>query len=297
MRAAIWAMFLGGALSSVAVGCGDDSDGAGDKEHFISQLCAEYAGCCEAAGRPSDGAQCRAFYGAFVSAASYDQAAADACLEELRAEPDICDNGSASTPSCSRVFSSARGTKKPGEPCEDDDDCAAAEAGRVECVSSFSAGASVQQCQVRLPGQAGSSPCVGTVDGNITYYSGTDDTIPPTGYLCDRADGISCNGQTGACESLAAVGEPCSGSQCVPSAYCDFMEGVCKQQLELGAACTDDEECMEDAYCATSGKTCAARAATGAACTTNAECASDRCTNQKCAVEENLSLTFLCGTN
>lgn len=298
MRKQLLAVLLAGAWACVVAGCGGSDSGAGDKDQFIAQLCAEFADCCEAAGRPSDGAQCRALYGAFTPASGYDQAMAQACLDEVRAVQNACDTSSVSTPSCRKVFATSGGTKKPGESCEDDDDCAAPESGQAECVSDFVNQASVRQCQVQLPGTVGSAPCVGTVDGNITIYSGSADGIPLTGYLCNRADGLTCDGQTGACESLAAVGEACAGqSQCVPSAYCAVAESVCKQRLALGAACEDDDQCLSSAYCEPGGKACAARRATGQACTINAECESDDCTNQKCAADNDLSLAFLCGTN
>jgi hypothetical protein len=297
VRAAIKVVVLGMWLA--AVGCGDSkSDGAGDREQFLSQLCAEFSDCCKAAGRPSDGSQCRAFYGAFTSASSYDQAAASTCLDEVRAQGSAkCDASSTTTPSCGKVFATS-GTKQPGEACEDDSDCAPPASGRVECASDFGAGATVQQCQVRLPGKAGSTPCIGTVEGKITYYSGSTDGIPAMGYLCDRADGLSCDSQTGACESLSAVGEACAGSRdCVTSGYCAFAEGVCKARAAVGATCSGDDECVAGAYCDPAAKACAATRANGAACTADAECESDNCVNMKCAVEDDLSLTFLCGTN
>jgi len=298
---AFTAIFLCGALASGAVGCGEsESNGAGNQDQFITQLCAEFADCCEAAGRPSDGAQCRAFYGAFVPMSGYDQAAAQACLNEVRAADNKCeDMSSMNTPSCAKVFASVRGTKQPGEACEDDDDCAPAASGQVDCASDFVDGATVQKCQVRLPGKAGSTPCVGTVDGNVTFYGGAAEGIPTTGYLCDLADGLSCDSQTGACESLAAVGEACSSGiyQCVPAAYCAFAEGMCKARLALGAACRGDDECQEAAYCAPSSSTCVGQRATGEACATNAECESGDCINQKCAAQNDLALVFLCGSN
>jgi hypothetical protein len=147
-----------------------------------------------------------------------------------------------------------------------------------------------------LSGKAGSTPCVGTRSGALTVYSGSSDTTPLTGYVCDMADGLSCDSQTGACESLPEVGAACTGA-CVSSAYCAFVEGVCKARGALGATCKDDEECIAGAHCDRSGGTCVASAALGAACDVNADCQSDNCTNEKCAAEDNLTLTFLCGTN
>src|SRR5688572_15688470 len=118
------------AMVLAAVGCGDSD--ADNKDEFIEQLCAEFSDCCKAAGRPSDGAQCRAFYGAFVPAAGYDPVAAQSCLDEVRARTDSCDTSSASAPTCGKVFAAASGgTKQPGEACEDDDECAAPETGEA----------------------------------------------------------------------------------------------------------------------------------------------------------------------
>ncbi|MDF3065153.1 MAG: hypothetical protein K0R38_754 [Polyangiaceae bacterium] len=294
MRARIVSVLLVGAGLCGLVGCSDDSE-AGNKDDFIAKLCAEYMGCCKAAGRPSDGAQCRAFYGAFAPAGGYDASAAQACLDEVRARQDQCDTSSASAPSCGRVFSSG-GTKQPGETCDTNADCVAPDEGEVECVSEFLDGATVRQCQVQLPGKLGSSPCLGTRDGNFTSYAGVDG-LPPSGYICDKADGLSCNGQTGACESLAAVGASCAGSaQCLASAYCDFSAQQCKARLAVGAACTAQEQCAESTYCDADTDTCTAHLAPGAACTTDAQCAADDCTNGECGAGNDLGVTLLCGS-
>lgn len=297
---AIKVVFLGGTLGLLllaAAGCGKDSDDPSDGDRFIAQLCDELAGCCEAAGRPADGAQCRAFYGAFAPSGSYDPAAGSACLDEVRSSGERkCDSSSMATPSCDKVFGSG-GTKKPGEACDDDSDCASSDSGRVDCVSKYSQGATTRQCQVRAPGMAGSSPCVGTVDGNITFSSGASDDVPTMGYLCDLADGVACDSQTGACEALGAEGEPCSGGsyQCVTSTYCDSAEGMCKSRLAIGAACQRDDECRAGAYCPSNDQVCAARRALGDTCATDAECESENCTNMQCSPEDNLALAFLCG--
>jgi hypothetical protein len=300
MRVSFKAIAVAGlvGLGWAAVGCSDsDSGGAGTKDQFLAQVCDEYADCCVAAGRPGDGAQCRAFYGAFAPP-NYDQAAADACLAEIRAlGADKCDF-SLDTPSCDKVFSEG-GTAQPGDPCEDDADCAPSGEGDVECVSDFSVDSTIQQCQVRATGVAGSTPCVGTVDGNVTFSSGSDDGIPTMGYLCHIADGLTCDSTSGACQPLGAVGEPCVGFDgCVPSAYCDFASNSCLARKALGEPCAGDDECQAGGYCdpgAATESTCLASRAQGEACTSNSECASDNCTNQKCGANDDLALAFLCG--
>jgi hypothetical protein len=297
------------ALGLVAVvSCGESNSGSGGngngnlngpattKDQFIAQVCAEYADCCAAAGRPTDGAQCRAFYGAFAPP-NFDQAVANDCLAEIRALPDLCDSYSVETPSCEQVFS-AGGTAMPGEECEDDDDCAPADEGSVECVTDFIEDATIQQCQVRLTGEEGSSPCVGTVDGNIIFSSGSDTGIPSMGYLCRLADGLTCDDVSGECRALAEVGEACSGGfyDCVAEAYCDFAEGMCTERIEVGEPCQTDDQCLASAYCDESDSTCAARNDVGESCSTNSQCISDQCTNEECAPEEDLALAFLCGS-
>src|SRR3954464_13537594 len=132
MRVAIVVSVFGMLLA--AVGCGStESNGAGNRDQFISQLCAELASCCTAAGRPGDGAQCRAFYSAFVPGLRFDSAKADACLKEVRALGESkCDSISEGPPSCRQVFTS-NGTAKPGEPCESETDCAPSAEGAVRC--------------------------------------------------------------------------------------------------------------------------------------------------------------------
>lgn len=296
MRAGIAAGLFGLVLSAAA--CGGDDSGAGNQDEFISQVCAEFAGCCQTAGLRADGAQCRALYGASGSAGGYDQAAATACLQEVRALGESkCDFVASATPSCSRVFA-AGGRAQPGEACEDEGDCAPSSEGQVTCASDFVNDATVRQCQVRLPGVVGSTPCVGTVQGSITFSLGNDG-LPPKGYLCDTADGLLCDSQSGACRALGALGETCSGGSysCILSAYCDLASGTCKARAALGAACQVDAECQDAAYCEPSSKICAAQRAPGATCALDSECDYGNCTNQKCGPSDDLALVFLCGSN
>jgi hypothetical protein len=298
MRAPVAIIFLCAALSCVVTACGDDSE-AGDRDAFISQVCAEYSDCCAAAGLPADGAQCRAFYGAFAPSSGYDKATGQACLDEVRALPDKCASGSLDTPSCDKVFSGSAGTSKPGEPCEDNRDCAPSNEGEMECVGRTVDGATVRRCQERLRGEQGSTPCLGTVEGNTTSFAGGPSEPVPSGYLCHVADGLACDSDSGACQKLPAVGEPCASgfNRCVPTAYCAFPDNTCQTRLALGEACEQDDECQENAYCEPSAKTCKAQVASGDACTTNAECESGQCANGKCEGQSNFGLALLCGSN
>jgi hypothetical protein len=137
---------------------------------------------------------------------------------------------------------------------------------------------------------------MGTIEGSTTFFSNSD-KIATTGYTCDVADGLSCDDASGACTALAAVGKACSSGfyQCVSGAYCS--QGTCKARLAIGSACTFGDECVEGASCSQDTQTCVALLAAGAACTSSSECASSNCTNQKCSANDDLSLTFLCGSN
>ncbi|HVY31491.1 MAG TPA: hypothetical protein VHB79_33285 [Polyangiaceae bacterium] len=107
MRASItaWVFRAALALAVTAVGCGGDGNSANSKDDFIAQFCDQFKPCCQAAGRPSDGAQCRAIYGALTPNSGFDSASGDACLDEFRAAGDKkCDLSSLDTPSCDKAF-------------------------------------------------------------------------------------------------------------------------------------------------------------------------------------------------
>lgn len=309
MRAQILVVVLGSVLALAGAGCGGNaSKGSGkgpttlqpvgNQDEFIAQLCDEYMPCCEAAGRPSTGAQCRAFYAAFAPTSGYDRAQAEACLDEIRAADDQCDMSSASSPSCSRVFVSS-GTKRAGEACDQDSDCVTPEAGQVTCRDGYAAGASVRQCQVRLQGKVGSTPCLGTSEGNVTYFDGNNEGLPLSGYICDVGEGLACDNTTGACQRLPTSGEACLTGQfqCEATTYCSFPESMCQRRSALGAICVSSNECNLGAYCDLTSSTCKASRAVGEACASSDECSSHDCTNQKCGPDSDLALVFLCGTN
>ena len=287
-----------------------DSGGsvAGDREAFIAELCQQYMPCCAKAGKPSDGGACRAFYGGYAASATYNGAAANACLSEIKASSGsatFCETGmsGSSAPSCGQVFGSASGgTKKPGETCTDDDDCASSAEGEVECESLYKDGATIKKCQIRVVGKAGDTPCVGTVDGNSTSFSGTPlPDIPQKGYTCDVKNGLRCDGTTRTCVAIAKVGEACTGSGtnvCVKEAYCDSTTKVCAARKAAGSACEQyRDQCAVGTYCETTSLTCKTSIADGAPCKSSTECLSRSCVNMACAKQGSGSLTtaFLCG--
>jgi len=273
---------------------------AGDRNSFIRQVCDAYMPCCTKAGKSADPSKCVGFYTAFTSGAQYDAAAANKCLDELRAQsgsPTYCDNMSGSTPSCQRVFGGAAGTAKPGETCNEDDDCAPSTEGEVECARASSGGATIKKCQVQITGKLGDTPCVGTRDGNVTSYSGSMTDVAPKGYICYVKDGLRCDSTTKACKAIPKLGEACESfgsNSCTTDAYCDSTTKLCVARKAVGQACdTFRDDCVETAYCHDTTKVCTAAIADGGACKTSQECASRNCTNGKC--EANGSVDFLCG--
>ena len=112
VASSLFAALVGAA--GIASSCGGDS--ASTKEDFIASYCDKYMPCCEKAGRPSDGAQCRAFLGAFATG-TYDAKAGEDCLaafDKAAADPNFCDNGASDevdSSACSKVFDSATGSE------------------------------------------------------------------------------------------------------------------------------------------------------------------------------------------
>jgi hypothetical protein len=287
-------------LLSPACGGGD----AATAEGFVGAYCDLLAPCCAMANLPSDGAQCRAFAGAFAASASYDRASGEACLGEMRAasaKANFCSEGLATgSDACDRVFGESGGTRQPGESCSDDSDCASSPEGKVDCRSSFVMGTEVRKCQIQLRGKEGDSPCAGTVEGNITSYQGSSSAdIPPRAYLCHVADGLRCDGATRACTRFKAVGEACTGgsTDCVSSAYCDVAQRLCVERKPLASACTSSQQCVQGSTCG-STRTCVAQLADGASCTLSSQCRSGRCVNAACAPagSGDLGLVLICGS-
>jgi hypothetical protein len=286
------------------VSCGGGG-GGGTASEFIASYCDFLAPCCGMAGLKSDGKQCRALLGA-LAPAMYNPAAGEACLAELRGasgKADFCSSGVDSA-SCDGAFpQSSSGTKKPGETCTQDDECAPSTEGKVECQTLFSSGAEIRKCQLQVIGKEGDQPCVGTVEGNGTsYVFGSGNDIPARGYLCRVADGLHCDRTTQACTKFKAVGADCSGGdECGSSAFCG-SDRKCTARKNVGEACSGGfgsrEECVAAAFCQDSSMTCAAKLGSGAACTDSDECKSSSCVNGKCEgdVPVNFGLALLCGS-
>lgn len=286
--------------------CSSSNDSSGTSGGFVSSYCSLVSPCCATIGRPSDGQACRAVISAFTGSAKYDANAGKACLDQMNAkssDPQFCEAifGSGPTtltfPACDGVFSSSGGTVAPGGDCKQTSDCAPSTEGKVDCMFGSSGGASIKKCQVQIKGKAGDSPCVGTVDANLTSYSSSSD-VPPRGYLCNIADGLYCSSSTKQCTQQSPVGGACTSSfgyECVADSYCDFTSKTCVARIPTGGACTSGESCVGDDYCDSTTKTCTAKLADGSACTDGLKCASGSCVNSKCEHVAGLGAAFLCG--
>jgi hypothetical protein len=282
------------ALGVLVGGCSSDSEKRPSLslEDFVSGVCEEYEPCCGAAQLPTDGARCREFYESILPQAGFDGAAARGCLDAYRTLRDKC-TGYLQTPACDAVFAESGGSKQPGEDCESASDCALPKEGSVSCAFDFGAdGSSVQKCQVELTGVADSSPCVATKAGNLRVSEGD---LVPSGYVCDLAAGIFCDGGSLACRPLFEVGEACYPNTvgCVSSAYCDTADSKCHPRAATGEAC-DDGACVAGNFCDETRK-CAPALAAGASCTGDIECLSRSCVTGKCEAEAFASQDFLCG--
>lgn len=279
-------------LSLLAFACGKS-----DAEKFADSYCAEVAKCCVQSGQSGSGQLCHlAFAGG-----SYDAKAGEACLAETRAEVaagTFCSEGNAAASACDAVVkNTSQGSKKPGESCDVDSNCASSNEGKVVCASHYTGTDWIHKCQLQIHGTVGDNPCLGTQDGEtLSHVGSSSDDVIARGYVCDTADGLRCSSD--ACVALAVVGATCSySSDCIRSAYC--MGGHCANRVAAGAACTgsDSSECVAGYYCSSaSPRQCTAQLANGATCTSNTMCASGSCSGSTCAPSfvDQLGWTILC---
>jgi hypothetical protein len=290
------ALPLGVALAC-SLGCG----GKSDSEKFADSYCAEIAKCCSKAGLPGDGNTCRQWWMFASAGGSYDAAAASACLADVNTQVGagtFCTD-LASTPACDSVYKNAGGGKKPGETCIFDSDCAPSNLGDVACAGVDVGSSSIDKCQVQMAGKAGDSPCVGTKEGSLVmYYSPSNATdVAPQGYVCNTADGVTCQNAT--CVALSSVGTTCMiSTDCVRTAYCNYPQDVCAPKIGVGGICTGiaGSECVDNCYCDLGTKMCTTKLANGASCSNSVTCQSDYCSNGACQGSGNFGLSLLCGS-
>jgi hypothetical protein len=274
-----------GALWTLGVlvgGCSADSKERTplSRDEFISSVCAEYAPCCSEAGLPADAEECRGYYDLVLPAGGFDGGAARACLDGYRKLQDKC-TGTLATPACDRVFNDGSGTQQPGESCETTRDCALPDDGIPLCAPD-------RKCQVLREGIGGSSPCLATRDGGQWIFEGD---FSPSGYYCDVAAGLFCDGSSLACRPLFKVGEECYPNTvgCVESAFCDVRESKCRLRDATGESC-ELATCAAGNFCDETQK-CAPLLRGGASCTADMECVSAFCKGGTCDGDE----PYACG--
>lgn len=285
---------FGCALFALALGCGKS-----DSEKFVDAYCGEFAKCCSQAGLSGDGKMCRTLFSGAGS--SYNATAGDACLAQMKADVAAGTFCTAPTPpSCNSVYGTASsGNKKPGDPCDFDSQCAASSDGQVVCASLYANGTFIDKCQVRMTGKVGDA-CLGTQNGDTFMGVPTDNAtdVPARGYVCNVADGLQC--ASGTCVALRDVGAPCTtASDCVTSAFCDYLQGKCTARVAAGGPCgtSSDTECVDGYYCDSIARQCSAKLANGATCSGYNMCQSSYC-NNTCQINPlaTLGLGLICGT-
>lgn len=293
-------------LGIVLIACSDGGSGsvgnggAATSDSFIDQYCGLLQPCCQQAGLRTDGVACKAFATFAAAQGTYDPQAGDRCITELRAQSatsEFCKNPSLNAASCRNVYASkGSGTKAPGAPCSDDDECAPSAEGTAECVF---AGSDKRVCQIQIVGKDGDNPCVGTRDGNTLSSFGTSGAdTPARGFVCDTKDNLRCDSKTKNCTLLVAEGAPCTSSDaCVKSAFCDqLVTKTCVKRFAPGEDCSKNSTaCEKTATCDSSTKKCVALAPDGSPCSTSSGCASRSCVNGTCGAGSSVSL--LCGKN
>jgi hypothetical protein len=285
----------------LAFACGCGKSGA---DKFADSFCAEVAKCCDQLGYTDHGKMCNNLMSFAVMGGSYDSKAGDACLAEIKAQAaagTFC-SGAGPSKNCDAVFPPKSGNKKPGETCEFDSDCASSSQGEAGCNMTMVGSDWVGKCQVRMPGKAGDTPCLGTQDGDMFSSLGSTDGAdgPAQGYVCNVADGVIC--KSGSCVALASEGTSCgSTGDCVRTAFCDYKTDKCTARLAAGAVCTgsDSAECMDGYYCPSgSPKQCTAQLAQGASCTDSDMCQSGNCSGGVCKAGflDQMGFGLLCGS-
>jgi len=264
---------------------------------FIADYCDVYKPCCTAAGLPGDGKACREMFASASSPeAKYDSTQGDACLSALMQQSTMtgfCEGSIVPPSACARAFGGTAGYD-----CIQDSDCPPSTQGEVLCVSGVVNAMTVRKCQVLIRGQAGSTPCVASARGGETEYNGTaSGDIPAQGYLCDAADGLRCDRDSGACVALTADGALCMlSTDCISGDFCDATTGLCAARKPTGATCADQaSECQDGSYCDATALKCTAQLDVGAACTDNVQCRTSNCPDGTCQPPPSVGTNAICG--
>lgn len=279
-------------MACTSGGSGGGTSSASSAQSFVSQYCSLTAGCCEKQGKRPDQAKCEQFYSVFTAQATYDPVKGQQCLDAARADATLCEGSSDATDAaCEGVFKesgAAAGTKQPGETCEDDDECAPASDGEVQCSFFSKDGATVRKCQVHVRAKE-NDDCAGDKGVGSSFTSGGSSEADRVG-ICWEEDGLHCDFQSKKCLKRIAIGDPCESfsAKCVTGARCDSTQRVCVALKASGEDCEPsassfDQPCQEKLYCNETTRKCTPTLAAGAACTKDVECGQASCVNGKCS--------------
>ena len=305
-----------GACTSTTAGGGGGSGGLG-KESFFAQYCEKLAPCCATAGLATNAAKCQAIYGAFTATGTYDAVAAQKCLTAMNGatlDKTTCSAAglglsAADAAICKSVVTatgSSGGTKKPGEPCASDGDCATDPDAKVICRSFFTSGATVKQCERFAHGKVGDA-CTTDYDPDASYTSYYASEVTATTAECWISEGLYCASSfaTGTtiytCKTAGDTGGACTYSSsnhaCIKGNYCDNKTSKCMKFKAIGEACSASSECGSKTFCDATAKKCAAQLGAGAKCAKSEECESGSCTNSACVASGMgiSGMSFVCG--
>jgi hypothetical protein len=205
-----------------------------------------------------------------------DEAARTACLAQLKAASplaDFCtDFGNLDLPACPDLRRKLlTGTKKAGEPCATDIECAPDYGGPVACKG---------VCQVTKRGKEGDGPCVATVEASKVVKKQKADAEGASAIVCYMRDTLSCDEATKKCIKPKELGGDCTDhDSCIRTAYCDDTTKKCTVRRPRGASCSTDRQCQAPLNC--DATFCRDDVAEGAACERAEQCATDICGDGK----------------
>lgn len=287
-------MGIGGAAgcsttdSGSAAGGADASTLSVEAQTWAKDFCAVFAPCCAAIENPPQ--SCATSTEALIAAGTFDAARASTCLGAVREaakDPFFCGRNRVPS-SCFGIF----GTKKEGEACDVDANCATVADGWAHCVPDTSTGTPRSVCRSFHFGQAG-EPCGYTLLGDRVEPANSHAT-----RICDASKGLFCDFRTSTCTARAALGATCanasSAAACVDGAYCGRSSGKCEPKAAAGAPCDYSDPTLDDSVACAAGsycgdkQTCVPVATVGTACSTGGiECGRTpdalTCTNGACA--------------
>ncbi len=248
---------------------------AAAKDSFISDYCEIVSDCCnKVLSLPKDDPDCKTRVASLDPKMLADAQARADCLAQLRKVApltDFCSEfGNLEQPACPDPRRQAlTGSKKPGETCAAEAECAPSFEGVVACKG---------VCQVTKRGKDADGPCIATMDGDVeTRLEG--DASGANVFVCFLRDELVCDPTSKKCIKPIAVGGECTDSAaCIPTAYCDSKAKKCATRKANGSSCEEGQcqgQCV-DGFCK-------AASSEGGSCKDNTTCVSGlACSGGKC---------------